>query len=217
MSQALHDLRTEDDPVAIAQGALLLCLSGPNDDLLQDNSTWLNTAIQYAKICRANRCDSESVCPTERNIRKRLWWCCVIRDRLISLGMRRPLQITPESFDPDQPLEGLVQDLQDESGRSIVHDFATKRQLADLFLLHIGLVIALTDTLMAVYPPDGAETPQLSSLRDYADAVSRIQLCKSKLERWSHTFSTQFPQSRRQRHLHRSAFLCGSLLTIYHQ
>ncbi|KAK7428120.1 hypothetical protein QQZ08_005359 [Neonectria magnoliae] len=62
---------------------------------------------------------------------KRLWWCCIIRDRSMGLLMRIPIQIRKDQFDFDASPFG-VDDLRDEFERSKVYNPETKRVLAEI-------------------------------------------------------------------------------------
>lgn len=87
---------------------------------------------------------------------KRLWWCCIIRDRILPLGVRRGIQITRAHFDfgRHQPL-GLM-DLDDEVHRSIVYNADAKRELIRVLSHVLDLCVILTDVLLLVFPLDGA-------------------------------------------------------------
>ncbi|KAG7110769.1 Cutinase transcription factor 1 beta like protein [Verticillium longisporum] len=68
------------------------------------NTAWLSFAIHQARCAKAHLAwDIElavksSDSSSQRNLHdiqmlKRLWWCCIIRDRFLSIGMRRSMQI----------------------------------------------------------------------------------------------------------------------------
>ncbi|KAF5625309.1 cutinase transcription factor 1 beta [Fusarium tjaetaba] len=109
-SKLLYDFSVEKSCIAIAQASLLLahthliprCIAG-NKPL---GSIWLGIAISYARVSKAH-CYS-SLRPNKdtevakvqklRNTLKRLWWCCIICDRLLPLTSRQSIKITPSNF-----------------------------------------------------------------------------------------------------------------------
>ena len=95
----MFDFEAERDPQVIAQGALLLAYYSTNSER-HLNTFWLSIAIQSAKADGAHRyAEDETLTRYETQMKKRLWWCCVLRDRILPLGVLRPLQITHGHFD----------------------------------------------------------------------------------------------------------------------
>ncbi|CAK7225853.1 hypothetical protein SEUCBS140593_006044 [Sporothrix eucalyptigena] len=88
------------------------------------------------------------------NVLKRLWWSCLIRDRLLSLGVRRTLQIPRAQFDVDRhPLLNTA-DLADEIAYSRVYNLETKKYLVAVVVHIAELCVVLTDVLAMAYPAD---------------------------------------------------------------
>jgi hypothetical protein len=76
------------DPVVLTQVCLLLSLWSPGWIGSQNNSYWLDMAFKHAT---AAKLWEQMPSDTNQNCRRRLlWWCCLIRDRVLALGMRRP-------------------------------------------------------------------------------------------------------------------------------
>ncbi|CAG8137722.1 unnamed protein product [Penicillium olsonii] len=154
-AKLLYDFGSESSHVLVAQAALLLSFTS-----LSERNTpyvsWLSIAIENAKMAEAHlygTLPTSSITPQERNILKRLWWCCIIRDRSTGLLMRRPIQITSHHFDfAVQPL--CFEDLADEIERSMVYDSSTKEKLAVILTQWSELNASLTDILMLVFPLD---------------------------------------------------------------
>ncbi|CAG8367821.1 unnamed protein product [Penicillium salamii] len=181
-TKLLYDLGSESSPLLVSQAALLLSFTSLSE-CRKPNISWLSIAIENAKLAEAHlyaSISTSSILPKERNILKRLWWCCIIRDRSTGLLMRRPIQITRHHFDfACQPW--CVADLADEFERSRVYDSSTKRALA-LILKHWSeLNIILTDILMLVFPlTEKRDTSHEKMLCDTS------QFCQHKLalDRW---------------------------------
>ena len=82
---------------------------------------WLNIAISMARMASLNRNPASLAIPDcEKRMRKRIWWCCLIRDPLLALGLKRPIiipsgdhdvpELTLDDFDienPQKSREGL--------------------------------------------------------------------------------------------------------------
>ncbi|KAF4765597.1 hypothetical protein HAV15_003587 [Penicillium sp. str.  len=181
-AKLLYDLGSESCPVSTAQASLLLsfaCLSASR----KPNISWLSIAIENAKIAEAHLYASipaTSIPPEQRNILKRVWWCCIIRDRSTGLLMKRPIQITKLHFDFASHYL-CAADLAEEFERSRVYDSATKRGLADVLAQWMQLNITLTDILTLAFPlNEGQAVSHDKTLSN----TSQLWECKSALERW---------------------------------
>jgi hypothetical protein len=179
------------DHISSAQGALLLSYS-PDNHNRKNNTVWLGTGIRFAKDANAHRYDAPEVTGKVKNIKKRLWWCCILRDRILPLGVRRPLYITTEHFDfiNNRPLSS--EDLEREMDKSEVYDHATKVSLAGVLTVLCRLAVVLTDIIMIAYPVSEAPftaTTGVALLRMH----SRMEKCKSDLAQWFDRASVRFP------------------------
>ncbi|KAI5922043.1 fungal-specific transcription factor domain-containing protein [Camillea tinctor] len=199
-TKLLYDFDTEASLVCLSQTALLLSYWAPNwsHASKKPNTIWLGAAIQNAKSAEAH---TYSTMPTfsaimepaqfkKQNVLKRLWWCCVIRDRILPLGMRRSLQITRDHFDMDaNPGLGYT-DLADEVERSKVYNPETKRCLIEIFVQIGELCSILTDVLTLVFPLD--DVPGWG--RQFGpEAAAKVIECKMALRRWHKGASLRFP------------------------
>jgi aromatic ring-cleaving dioxygenase len=147
--QALYDLEIHDGDLCCAQTALLLNYysSSKNPNI---NSYWLTIALHHARVIHAHRY-YELKHHEKANLLKRVWWVCVCRDRLLSLGLRRPFQIGAHEFDFSQSAL-TISDLSDEIHRSLVYSAASKRALLQLFNYQCELCVALTTGLILLSP-----------------------------------------------------------------
>ncbi|ETN42806.1 uncharacterized protein HMPREF1541_01964 [Cyphellophora europaea CBS 101466] len=101
--KALYDLDYELDRAVLVQAVLLMTYWYEAPDDPKDIWHWLGVAISLARTIGMNCDTSKSGMDLKtRHLWKRLWWCCFTRDRLISLGMRRPLRI--HDGDSDLPM-----------------------------------------------------------------------------------------------------------------
>lgn len=119
------------------------------------NTFWLNTAIHFAKAARAHLYPRMQDDSKDRNVLKRLWWCCILRDRIMALGFRGQLQIKGTDFDFTQP--GFVEsDFSEEIWSSTVYDATTKQVLVQLAGSLCELAVALNSVFLVL---DGGKLP----------------------------------------------------------
>ncbi|KAF7551304.1 hypothetical protein G7Z17_g5076 [Cylindrodendrum hubeiense] len=196
-AKLLYDFESESSPLSIAQAALLLSFWAPSSTR-NPNTSWLSLAIQHAKSAEAHHYAAMPVFSAithpmqhrKQNILKKVWWCCVIRDRTLGLLMRRPIQITKGHFDFDSnPVLGFA-DLENEFARSRVYNPGTKKTLAEILAQVVELYVVLTDILMLVFPLDDA--PGWGRQLKPEDE-GRIKECKTSLRRWYRSSTSRFP------------------------
>ncbi|KAH7000026.1 fungal-specific transcription factor [Ilyonectria destructans] len=196
-AKLLYDFESESSPLSIAQAALLLSFWAPSSTR-NPNTSWLSLAIQQAKSAEAHHYAAMPVFSAithpmqhrKQNILKKVWWCCVIRDRTLGLLMRRPIQITKGHFDFDSnPVLGFA-DLENEFTRSRVYNPGTKKTLAEILAQLIELYVVLTDILILVFPLDDA--PGWGRQLRPEDE-GRIKECKTSLRRWYRSATSRFP------------------------
>jgi hypothetical protein len=207
--QRLYELGVEKDRFVVAQASLLLTYYS-TDAERSNNSRWLRTAIRHAKKERAHLYHHLQPCKKTLDL-KRLWWCCMIRDRIISLGMRRPIQITPDEFDLNQP--GLsFEDLQEECLQSEVYNPETKVALCRVLASLCHLVVAVTESILLVYPTTHSLPYSLAERRAQLD---RLEETKFALLEWE--FSWVANPDGKEYYIHPSLTLYTNLCAIYYQ
>ncbi|KAI1129246.1 hypothetical protein F5Y10DRAFT_238865 [Nemania abortiva] len=229
-TKLLFDFDTESSLVCVAQAALLLTYWAPNWSLAtkKPNTAWLGVAIQNAKSAEAH---IYSAMPTfspvaepleykKQNSLKRLWWCCVFRDRLISLGMRRSIQVSRAHFDVDSNRSLGYSDLANEVGLSKVYNSETKRRLIEIFVQLGELCSVLTDLLTLVFPLD--DVPGWGRQHG-AEGAEKIRQCKVALKRWYNAATLRFPvfgassKTTGEKHLqHDSVILYTNLMYMFY-
>ncbi|KAB5549975.1 cutinase transcription factor 1 beta [Coniochaeta sp. 2T2.1] len=250
-AKLLYDFESESSPICIAQAALLLSFWSPvsSSGIRKANSTWLTIAIQHAKVAEAHHYSSfgssnntmpattghgngtdKSPSDTQlkrQNILKRLWWCCIIRDRILALCVRRSIQITRAHFDLDANSPLGSADLADEIDRSKVYNADTKRALIDIMSQLINLCVLLTDMLVLVYPLD--DSPGWGRPMKPEDQ-GRVKDGKMALRRWYKGATLKFPMfgggtarasnvaggSGRREYRHDSVILYTNLMYMYY-
>jgi hypothetical protein len=164
----LYNLETESSLVPLAQTALLLSFWAPDplggqgglsDCTKNSTEAWLVLAIHDARNAGAHLqtsvpplapADNDSTEQKRQNALRRLWWCCLIRDRILALNLRRNIQIKRAYYDPDT----LYQDLSDEINQSRVYNADTKRRTIRVLVQLARLATTLTDVIPLIYPSD---------------------------------------------------------------
>ncbi|KAF4978188.1 hypothetical protein FZEAL_5384 [Fusarium zealandicum] len=196
-AKLLCDMESESSPLSIAQAALLLSFWA-SSSTRHPNTSWLSLAIQQAKAAEAHHYSAMPVFSAtthpmqhrKQNILKKVWWCCVIRDRTLGLLMRRPVQITKAHFDFDtNPVLGFA-DLENEFQRSRVYNSGTKKSLAEILAQLVELYVVLTEILLLVFPQDDAPG---WGRRMRPEDENNIQDCKTSLRRWYKSATLHFP------------------------
>ncbi|KAF4974207.1 hypothetical protein FZEAL_8867 [Fusarium zealandicum] len=191
-AKLLHDFNCEKSSIAIAQAALLLAHSHLIPLSLAGNkplgSIWLGVAIHYARDAKAHcyfsRRPACGEIPTTRkahNTLKRLWWCCIICDRLLPLTSRQNIKITKANFSFSGCSVLGSADLSEESYHSDVYDSTTKLLHAEILAKLVELCVVLTDVLTVTSVLHN--NPSWALSRKLTD-INKASLCKMELQRW---------------------------------
>ncbi|KAK8072040.1 hypothetical protein PG996_005388 [Apiospora saccharicola] len=230
----LYDFESESSMIYLAQTAIMLSQWSPNftQAFKKANSTWLSAAIQHAKNAEAHHYSalpsfSPIISPLQykkQNVLKRLWWCCIVRDRILPIGMRRSLKITRSHFDFSSSPTFGYRDMADEVERSQVYDSATKKCLVEIFVQIVDLCTMLTDLIMMVFPLD--DSPGWGK-KIGPDETLKVRECKQALRRWYTLTIQKFPMfggcgsprtavTRGKGHHHDSVILYTNMMYMYY-
>lgn len=179
--KALYDFDRGGSSMAKAQAAILMTYHVPVDEPLM-NAYWLGNAIHHAKALGADRFTVLVLKdPAKHNRLKRLWWCCIIRDRTMALSLRRPISIFSPSFDQIWP-PLTKDDLKNEISHSCVHGESVKVNLLQFSTALCRFCSLLTDMFPLLYPSDGHH-----AFRDRLDLMTRVYRCTESLDDWHET------------------------------
>lgn len=200
----------EEDPLSRAQACSLLSYESSASDIFC-NSTWLALAIQHARSINAHLYDQFPDTGTyKKSCLQRLWWSLILRDRIIALGMRRPLQILTSHFDVSLPVHLHPQHFVDTRCLSNVYNPEVKRSLCDISLAQCTLAIALTPVIMMIYPPSLIG----GSSKDAVSAIARAEYLKSHLQNWRSRHDSVFSP---KAECHASVTLFKQLTILYYE
>ncbi|KAL1838603.1 hypothetical protein VTJ49DRAFT_2471 [Mycothermus thermophilus] len=162
-TRLLYDFDYETDRLVLVQGLLLMTYWYETPDDQKDTWHWMGVAISLAHTIGLHRDPAKTpMIPRKQRLWKRVWWSCLMRDRLVALGMRRPTRIKSEDFDvpplteDDFDLEALPDDNQLLGGPTgaecaLVRDVAMQRELALMCIEKARLCMLIGDMLRVQY------------------------------------------------------------------
>lgn len=140
----------------------------------------------------------------------------MLRDRIIALGVRRPLQITSDHFDFSQDAVAEV-DFSGEVEQSQVYDAETKLLLANIFIVQCHFALAVTSTIMAIYPLNGVVIPALPTPARISELRIQMEEGKKDLEKWMENSKDRLTLgSGKGGALHNSVTLFTDVTNIYY-
>ncbi|CAG9990844.1 unnamed protein product [Clonostachys byssicola] len=171
-AKLLYDFQTESSSLKLAQASLLLshwCPQLSSPGIKQLNSLWLSIAIRHAISVGAHHqvYDSTSKMPkhgmppkNRRNLLRRLWWSCIIRDRTLALSWRRSLQILPSMGNMNSPEVIGFSELNNEVGASEVYNSGEKQQMIRIIESTAKLCVTMTNLILLLWPSASDDTSQ---------------------------------------------------------
>ncbi|KAF5024605.1 hypothetical protein F66182_3368 [Fusarium sp. NRRL 66182] len=215
-SKLLFDLCGERSLVSNSQGSLLLSYNANMKDQKRTNSIWLATAIHMAQAAGADQFHAISdQSPAAINELKRLWWCCIVRDRILPLGVRRQLHIA--SIDVYQDHYVLTeQDFAREMEESHVYGPQTKKTLIQLFITLCELAVPLTEVIKILYTTGRSPNVSSTILGNLETTRESIRSCEAGLETWFEKATIQFPTPAGIVSSEESLVLYTNLMYIYY-
>lgn len=130
--------------------------------------------------------------------------------------MRRHIQITLDHFDFSQDHVTEL-DFAGERERSRVYNPETKGLLARIFAVQCQLALALTSTIMTIYPLNGVAVPDISNKTQFSKIHDLIDQSKRDLAKWVEKAKVQLDDSLRGVTApHASVALYADLTYIYY-
>ncbi|EPE02966.1 cutinase transcription factor 1 beta [Ophiostoma piceae UAMH 11346] len=158
-ARALYDFDYETDRLTLVQALLLMTYWYETPDDQKDTWHWMGVAVSLAHTIGLHRDPRTTGEPVRRQrLRKLLWWCCFMRDRMIALGMRRPKRIRSEDADVPMLVPGDFDKaiLPDEidilpAECRLVRDLDMQQQLAELCVEKAKLCVLVGNMLQQQY------------------------------------------------------------------
>lgn len=213
-AKLLYSLETDSDQVTLAQGALLLSLWCPRDNDEQINRWWLGAAIHHARAAKAHLYRQQQYLSqaTQADL-KRLWWSCLLRDRVLALGLRQPILITRDTFDFGS--ERLtVDDMKGEGEGYGVYENHLSWVLSTITSSFCDLCIVLTDMLSLV----SSQANSVGCIPGIHSVISpQIKRVRASLQAWYKDLNYNLASSHSNYCSNRSVVQFSNLLQIYVQ
>lgn len=203
-ARLLYDFDYDTDRVILVQGLLMMTFWYEQPGDLKDTWHWMGVAASLAQTIGLNRDPARSNMPIAKQRQwKRMWWSCVIRDRLVALGMRRPTRIKAEDCDvpmltvDDFEIGLLPEELTCISKKCVVaRDTEMQLSLARTCIEQAKLCACVQHVLTAQYSvpdqatsvstEDGADTKMTTILlpRKPDPERSEVKACHQELQAW---------------------------------
>ncbi|KAJ5782099.1 hypothetical protein N7457_003873 [Penicillium paradoxum] len=192
----IYSLDCEEDRIVILQTVLLMTYWADSENNPQrDIWDWIGVCNTQAQSIGLNKDPaSGNLDVRTRRLRSRLWWCMHSRDRLIAMGMRRPLQVNDgmsnvpmlsmEDFDFEPFSPSVVAKFQCRQLQDVSH----QKRLATMFIEKTKLCQCIGRVLFAQYTPSqrqfGTTTRTTVTLVPRQASESEFTRCGQKLESW---------------------------------
>jgi hypothetical protein len=176
------------DSLSISQGSVLLaeqCLSSDN----HAGCAWLDVAIRHARLLGAHNCHNFiielSQDKKEARKKRQLWRCIIIRDMVISMGLRLPAKITRAHFELNDILSTVNEDFNNNPYLSQAFSMLSRSTLAQLFCLQLRLASIAIDVSTLVYSPSPDFPAWWFSLVDFRKVTDEIRRVEGELDQWA--------------------------------
>ena len=195
----MYDFDYEVDRISLVQALLLMTYWYETPDDQKDTWHWMGVSLSLAHTIGLHRDPQKSNMDMKRQrLWKRIWWSCFMRDRLIALGMRRPMRIknedcdvpvlTLDDFEISPHSADVVRMLK---GCRLLASAEQQRQIAVMCIEKAGLCLCISHVLAAQYSVlshkfgGTTETTMMLVPKKSAAETSVIMQCDEELETWS--------------------------------
>lgn len=138
----LFEMDIESDRMSLVQVLLIMTYWYGEQNDTKGRFHWLRNALSFATDMGLHLSPAEPLVSPQTHMRRRLWYCCVIRATLLSITERRPCAV-PEHPIQDVPLR--QEDLFDSDAVSRIDEFYQKHYsvkgdtLIELWLIMVRL------------------------------------------------------------------------------
>lgn len=164
---------------------------------------WLGIAISVAYTIGLHRNPEKlKIEPKKKKLRKRIWWSCFMRDRLVALGMMRPIRIQDDAYDVPMLTEEDFEISSTSHNVTIISSYCTlagdikaQRQLAQMCISKTKLCTCVSHVLTAQHSfiilargpqgQDGYSRPDAVPLLKLLDQASEVKRCDEELNKWA--------------------------------
>jgi hypothetical protein len=197
-ARLLYDFDYEVDRISLVQSLLLMTYWYETPDDQKDTWHWMGVSLSLAHTIGLHRDPANSRMDVRRQrMWKRIWWSTYTRDRLIALGMRRPMRVKDDDCDVpmltlnDFEFHPFSREIVSMVGNSeILQSVAHQRELASMFIEKAKLCLCVSHVLSAQYSVlshkfgGTMETTMMLVPKKSAAETFEVRRCDQELEDW---------------------------------
>ncbi|KAL2824534.1 fungal-specific transcription factor domain-containing protein [Aspergillus cavernicola] len=208
-ARLLYDFDYEVDRISLVQSLLLMTYWYETPDDQKDTWHWMGVSLSLAHTIGLHRDPANSRMDVRRQrMWKRIWWSTYTRDRLIALGMRRPMRVKDDDCDvpmltlDDFEFHPFSPEIVSMVGNSEVLQSVThQRELASMFIEKAKLCLCVSHVLSAQYSVlshkfgGTMETTMMLVPKKSAAETFEVRHCDQELEDWLAHLPTEIQYS----------------------
>jgi hypothetical protein len=197
-ARLLYDFDYEVDRISLVQSLLLMTYWYETPDDQKDTWHWMGVSLSLAHTIGLHRDPGNSRMDVRRQrMWKRIWWSTYTRDRLIALGMRRPMRVKDDDCDvpmltlDDFEFHPYSPEVVSMVGNSeILQDVSHQKELALMFIEKAKLCLCVSHVLSAQYSVlshkfgGTMETTMMLVPKKSAAETFEVRRCDQDLEDW---------------------------------
>ncbi|KAL4883626.1 fungal-specific transcription factor domain-containing protein [Aspergillus karnatakaensis] len=208
-ARLLYDFDYEVDRISLVQSLLLMTYWYETPDDQKDTWHWMGVSLSLAHTIGLHRDPANSRMDIRRQrMWKRIWWSTYTRDRLIALGMRRPMRVKDDDCDvpmltlDDFEFHPFSPEIVSMVGSSeILQSASHQRELASMFIEKAKLCLCVSHVLSAQYSVlshkfgGTMETTMMLVPKKSAAETFEVRRCDQELEDWLAHLPTEIQYS----------------------
>ncbi|PLB44707.1 putative C6 transcription factor [Aspergillus steynii IBT 23096] len=197
-ARLLYDFDYEVDRISLVQSLLLMTYWYETPDDQKDTWHWMGVSLSLAHTIGLHRDPGNSRMGLRRQrMWKRIWWSTYTRDRLIALGMRRPMRVKDDDCDvpmltlDDFEFHPFSPEIISMVGNSeVLQSVNHQKQLALMFIEKAKLCLCVSHVLSAQYSVlshkfgGTMETTMMLVPKKSAAETFEVRQCDQELEDW---------------------------------
>ncbi|PWY71472.1 putative C6 transcription factor [Aspergillus heteromorphus CBS 117.55] len=197
-ARLLYDFDYEVDRISLVQSLLLMTYWYETPDDQKDTWHWMGVSLSLAHTIGLHRDPGNSRMDLRRQrMWKRIWWSTYTRDRLIALGMRRPMRVKDDDCDvpmltlDDFEFRPFSPEIVSIVGNSeILQSVSYQKELALMFIEKAKLCLCVSHVLSAQYSVlshkfgGTMETTMMLVPKKSAAETFEVRRCDQELEDW---------------------------------
>ncbi|PCH08372.1 Transcription factor [Penicillium occitanis (nom. inval.)] len=204
-ARLLYDFDYEVDRISLVQSLLLMTYWYETPDDQKDTWHWMGVSLSLAHTIGLHRDPSNSgMGPRRKQLWKRIWWSTYTRDRLIALGMRRPMRVKDDDCDvpmltlDDFEFKKFPSEVLNMLGDcELLTNTEHQRHLAMMFVEKAKLCLCVSHVLSAQYSVlshrfgGTTETTMMLVPKKSEAGTIQVQKCDEELEQWQANLPTE--------------------------